>query len=268
MSFFKINIQNQYTANKAANFDLKEFNQTFEDLNLVTQIDTISSDVPYEKSLSGNASPQMRLVDPVLAAGHNYYNPYEKDYIDPNQDSKNRLSLLALIDKFNKKILVITKPQRPTNHYYNFLSNINRNPYNNNGQSHLFYIPGGKCKIFESFENCALRHFQQSTRIQLDHAKITKLNCDKIYIKTPIFAKVINDDDVLPSDPENNHTQVDDVSFLEVCTYIAFVFDENTYKFKNPYCKWIPIKQLQYFNDKIFKHYYKSLYLAIVQYLY
>lgn len=259
MSFFRINIQDQYRVN-APLFDLKNFNEKFNDLKLISSINTLSDDVTYKTSYSKTPTNSfMNIVDPQLAAGKNYYNPYEENYIDPNQDDNNRLSLLVLINKFNKTILVMTKPG-----------------------THHFYIPGGKCKIFESFENSAIRNFEQLTRIRLDSEKITPLVCNEVKIKKKTLLNVL-DNNQDEKDENNNILNIFDghksneniqkmnqnnISIIKICTHIAFVFDEYTYRIKHPNCQWIPFKRLQYYHDKIFAEYYKNVYLAILQYIY
>ena len=344
--FFKINIQDQYTAHHPK-FNLTEFNETFEDLNLVSRINTLSDDIIYNKSYSKTPKTSLaNIVDPTLAAGVNYYNPYEKDYKDPYQDSPNRLSLLALINKFNKTILVMTVNNSNrfssnnlnsnrfllnnlnTNHFransfdniyatntINTSNNTNKitniiNRFTNNTPRHNFYIPGGRCKIFESFENAAVRQFEQLTRIRLDSDKTNKLISDQIIVKTNtlfndnstdnngvnnnnnnnnnnngnnngnnnpennlINNSIYNTINIAINDSINNTTTTnnllkENINVIDVCTYICFIFDENSYKIKHPNCKWVPIKQLQHYNDKIFSKYYKSIYLAVLQYLY
>lgn len=379
--FFKINIQDQYTANHPK-FNLTEFNETFEDLNLVSKINTISDEIVISTSYPNvKKNALANIVDPILAAGQNYYNPYEKNYIDPYQDSKNRLSLLALVNKFNKTILVITlDPKRfptqyvdkmnkpdlqntqniqyiqhmyrcntaynnPYNSLYNtpyntvyntgynndlynkpyhtgynsqynkpyqytgynsqynnttyneynnsqyntaqnqtynhsqynnskynntiydeyrsdpICTNINSNIQQQNHNHHYFYIPGGKCKIFESFQNASIRQFERLTNIRLDLDQITKLNCDKIVMKKHTL---FDNDKIKMSNNKDHHN----ITMIEICTYICFLFDELSYKIKSPNCKWIPVKKLQHYNDKIFGKYYKSVYLAILQHVY
>ena len=263
-NFEQINIQHQYLPRFTENdleteFDLQRFNKKFEDLNLVEQINAISDTVTFDADFKtcqncpnayNNDDVFSKLVDPDLAKGKNYFNPYEDDYIDPNQDSPNRFALLALINKYNKTIMVIGLKNQ---HYY---------------------IPGGKCKIFESFQNAAVRQFRQLTNVQLDGQKLTRLLYAKLKLPPTIGDRVtqeISTEFFSPSaakqqeEEEKKNKQKE----IEVCTFMGYVFDEITYKYmKNPSCKWIPIKQLQHYPDKVFGRYYTYLYNAIIPHLY
>ena len=151
MTFYNINRIPQNHQNSV--FKLDNFNKKFDDLMILSKIKTSETFVyqlPNDKTISIDSD----LIDPVLANGKNYINPFKDDFIDPNQDSPDRISILALINKFDKKILVIE---------------VN--------EPHHFFIPGGKNKIVESFKNSAIRNFKHLTNISLDKKKVYKLCC-------------------------------------------------------------------------------------------
>lgn len=262
MSFDQINIQQQYfdktiVNDLATEFDLQKFNQNFEDMNIMEQINSLSDKITFDsdkpccdqkcsnKTRPDTSKQKYRLIDPELAKDHNYLNPYEENYVNPYQDSLNRMSLLVLINKFTKKLLVI---------------GLNQNQPND--IAFRYYIPGGRCKIFESFRDASFRLFKQHTGIELDTSKLTTL----------LFAKVRNPEHIkYMQNPLKEHHQKENIPppYLEVCTFIGFIFDEKTYKFmKHRNCRWMCIKKLQYYPDTIFHYYYKYLYSAMIPYLY
>ena len=132
------------------NFEIREFNKKFEDYKLLanmTPSDTVIYEMPGDKVLTID----MDLIDPRLTNGKNYTDPWSEDFIDPNKDSKTRIALVGLINKFEKKILVVPTRER-----------------------HQYFIPGGFTKVVEPYNNAAVRIFRNITGITLDKKKIVK----------------------------------------------------------------------------------------------
>lgn len=164
MQFSKINIQNQYNnADSAPPMNLDEFHQTFEDLKLMSEINTCVEITPSSIPEDRTKIQKFKLgdddeIDMKLADGKNWYNPFEDNYINPKQLDPYRVTLLVLINKFTKKLLVIAPPYQ------------------------TYYIPGGKPKIFESSSNSAIRNFHLNTGVKIDKNKIIQIFEKKIQI--------------------------------------------------------------------------------------
>jgi hypothetical protein len=144
MSFNDIILTNK----RKDNFDLFNFNQNFEDTALMSKISTNSEEICINKNEIKNYS----FINKTLVGNINYLNRDADNYVDPFQNSTARISLVILIDKFSKQILVLKTTGK-----------------------HKFFIPGGYPKIFESSEHAAIRLFQRLTGIIIDDTKITRL---------------------------------------------------------------------------------------------
>ena len=202
MTFYNINRIPQNHQNSV--FKIDDFNKKFDDLMILSKIktsETVVYQLPNDKTISINYD----LIDPVFAKGENYINPFKDDFIDPNQESPNRISILALINKFNKKILVIE---------------VN--------DSHNFFIPGGKNKIVESFKNSAIRNFEHLTNISLDKKKVYKLCCaeNKEGLELCTFICFVFDED-----QQKINTSHHNVKWIP----IKHLYHYNNDKFKNYY---------------------------------
>ena len=81
----------------------------------------------------------------------NYVNKQAKNYIDPNRDSQNRASCLLVVDKHRKKFLAVWKIQGS------------------------YDIPGGCCKIIESYEDAAVRELFEETGIVVEQRNMSKI---------------------------------------------------------------------------------------------
>ncbi len=210
MTFFKINVQQQNQ--EETEFDIESFNNNFENMTLISKLDT-SEHVTWN-----NSGRFQNIVDPKLSFGINWYNMYEENYVDPMQDSVDRLSLLVLLDKFHKKILIVKVNDK-----------------------HLFFIPGGRPKIFETSENAAVRNFESICGFSLNKNKLKKILCEKIVKSNQI---------------------------THVSTYVSFHFEEKNYHLRNINSEWVSIALLRNFNSGFFNKYYKLIYFMCLQHLY
>lgn len=236
--FYKINIQTQYKKNES-NFDKSKFNKNFQDLKILSEIDGgISDTITYEGAEKKQNDVNETIIDYKLAKGKNYYNPYLDNYINPKTLSNDRLVLIALIDKFSKKVFIL-----PTYSY-------NR-----------YTIPGGRPYIFENSENAAVRKFKEVTGILIEKKKIFKLCNKDIFITKSVLMQTPETHET-PETQQITHT-------VKVCTYIVFVFDQMSYIQTPQYNDhWLPIKELTSYNSKNFNRYYSHVYTCILQHLY
>ncbi len=137
-------------------FDIEAFNTMFDKNVKLEKASKTSETTMYTLPDNTILSIHANLIDPSLVNGKNYINPLRDDFIDPNQDSADRIVLMILVNKFNKQMLVM--------------------PHNNNRS---FRIPGGPPKIVESYEHAVCRKFAEIMGIELDQKQITKILCSK-----------------------------------------------------------------------------------------
>lgn len=140
MKFIERNIQPLVKVNS---FDLSQFNRAFQETKYISTANP-RQDV--------NMRPTRAIVDPELSRGKNWYNPYEKDYINPHTPDPQRLALFVLINKYEKRVLVIKT----------------KGPYE-------YILPGGFPKIFETNENASARYFQEQTQLPIKPDKVVEL---------------------------------------------------------------------------------------------
>ena len=150
---------------------------TFHPINYSVNLDNDSEDVAQDMKLLQEINELFRqntmkqqtnsLVDETLAKNVNWFDPDGENYVDPFEDSQTRLSLIALIDKFRKKILVI-----------------------NTDQPHRFFVPGGRPKVFEASHLAAIRNFYNLTKIKIESDKLTELLIAKIDPKLTVTTYV------------------------------------------------------------------------------
>jgi len=153
MSFYKINITPQnITKQNVTNLPmLKHSNKQLGQLHN-TGNTKLSDDIRYDSLNSKNLDIDYDLIDPKYINVINFTNPDAPNYVNPYQNSNNKFCFLILINKYNKKILVI----------------LNNSPY-------MYALPGGANKILETFENSAVRNFKKRTNITIDKKKIHEL---------------------------------------------------------------------------------------------
>lgn len=150
MSFEKINCVNQSIKQK--HFNIQSFNKNFEDSMLLSKINTSEAVIYEYPSKNRIVRIDSDLIDRNLVKGRNFFNPERDDFIDVNTQSKNRLVIVCLVDKFNKSVFVI----------------LNRKSKN-------FWLPGGKPKIIEPAKKGIIRIFKSLSGLKLDESKIKQI---------------------------------------------------------------------------------------------
>jgi ADP-ribose pyrophosphatase YjhB (NUDIX family) len=135
-----------------------------------------------------------------------------KDKID-EEDSKNRAACLIVVDKFRKKFLSVYKT--PDN----------------------YAIPGGKCKVDESYEDAAIRELKEETGLVVD-----KRNMKKIL--------------------EGKDEQ------MNVITYLSFIYKGHIHTEEKHYISWVPLKHLNTNKNPRWKLYNSAVYDEILKLLY
>lgn len=141
--------------NPSANFDVDEFNKKFEREMELSKKKT-SEVLEYELPDKTVLRVDKRLIDPALTNGKNYTDPTKPDFIDPNTDSKDRLALLALVDRYRKRVLVLLT-----------------------GKRNEFVIPGTYAKLVEPYRNAAARGMENYTGVKIDKEKTERILCLK-----------------------------------------------------------------------------------------
>jgi len=82
---------------------------------------------------------------------YNYVDPRAQNYVNPNMESPDRAACLLVVDRHRKKFLSVFTIQGS------------------------YDIPGGKCKIIESYEDAAIRELYEETGIIVDKINMTKI---------------------------------------------------------------------------------------------
>ena len=152
MAFEKINCVDQHFSHK--HFDIKQFNKNFEDSMLLSKINT-SEAVIYEypsNTVAGHYNKvqiDADIIDRNLIKGRNFFDPRKPNFIDPNTNSKNRLLIICLVDKFTKSIFVML-----------------------NNKRYRYWLPGGRPKIIEPAIKGILRIFKSISGLSLEEKKV------------------------------------------------------------------------------------------------
>ena len=255
----------------AKNFDLDEFNQEFEDMTLLSKIDT-SETIHYSVN-DEDIYIDTAIVDPQIAGKTNWYDPTKKDWVNPNQDSKKRIIFFTLIDKYTKKILVMR--------------------YKNDARG--FYCLGGRPKIFESSKHAAVRLFRKlSIGADIQERKLVPILSANIPIRSikieqpevaggiysvpmsnahmPLATTIMN---YTPSSKLLHNNQPVKASYQNkdmiedtvetITTHAGFIY---TGKILNPNCMWVSLSSFKNYPDYNFHTYYKHIYHKILQHLY
>ena len=129
------------------------------------------------------------------------------------EDSKNRAACLIVVDKFRKKFLSV---------------------YMNVGN---YAIPGGKCKVDESYEEAAIRELQEETGLVVD-----KMNMKKI----------------LEGKDEN----------ITVVTFLSFIYKGHIHTKEKHKVSWVPLKHLNTNKNKRWQKYNSAVYDEVLKLLY
>jgi len=252
----------------AQNFDIDQFNDQFEDMTLLSKIDT--SEVIHHLSVNDeDIFIDTAIVDLKLAEKINWYDPTREDWVNPNQDSKKRIVFFTLIDKFSKRVLVMKYPN----------------------DKRGFYCLGGRPKIFESADHAAVRLFKQfAVAADVQQTRIVPILSADIPIRTIKVDPTVSNNIPIPTDDSealiqgivnykptsvlyNNkhvHSSYSNRDVLEntvenVTTYASFLYNG---KILNPNCGWVSVHKFKNYDDYNFRTYYKHIFNKIMQHLY
>ncbi len=168
----KINHSLQKPANGEDVFDIDIFNEKFEDKALVDELNSQKVDIEIQAKCQ-LMNINTAFIEPKLCRNINWFNPYEKNFVNPHQSCPQRVILILLVNKFSKTILVepVLSASRCPPARFADASRAKNEQLFADGIS----IPHGKPKIFENSKSACCRIFRQLTNLEIDKQKLTQI---------------------------------------------------------------------------------------------